>query len=56
MKDFNEIFYGKEKLSAKPILNRPRGSLKEQVQPHGMELINFTLTEHLLEDKINEAT
>lgn len=25
------------------------------MQPHGMNLINFTLTEHLLQDKINEA-
>jgi hypothetical protein len=26
--------------------------MKEKVQPHGMELINFTLTEHLIEEKI----
>ena len=32
-----------------------RRSLKSEIQPHGMNLINFTLTEHLLEDKINQA-
>ena len=26
--------------------------MNEKVQPHGMELINFTLTEHLIEEKI----
>ena len=26
------------------------------MQPHGMSLINFTLTEHLLEEKIQTAT
>lgn len=28
----------------------------EKLQPHGMPLINFTLTEHLIEEKIQAAT
>lgn len=52
MKEFNQIFYGK----TQPV-NRapPKEPLNQQVQPHGMQLINFTLTEHLLQEKISQA-
>ena len=29
--------------------------LGNQLQPHGMALINFTLTEHLLDAKVQQA-
>lgn len=50
MNDFNNIFYGREK--AAPNREEPQRTLKEKLQPHGMEVINFTLTEHILESKI----
>lgn len=31
-------------------------SLNDKLQPHGMPLINFTLTEHLIEEKIQHVT
>ena len=30
--------------------------MNEQLQPHGMPLINFTLTEYLMDEKIQNAT
>lgn len=56
MREFNQIFYKKEDPSALRDKVSPRKNLKEQIQPHGMNLINFTLTEHLLEEKIQNAT
>jgi hypothetical protein len=50
MSDFNNIFYGREKVV--PNRDGPQQTLKEKLQPHGMEVINFTLTEHILESKI----
>ena len=56
MKEFNSIFYNKEDPTKLRDKVSPRKNLKEQIQPHGMNLINFTLTEHLLEEKIQNAT
>lgn len=56
MREFNQIFYNKEDPSKLKDKVEPRKNLRDQIQPHGMNLINFTLTEHLLEEKIQNAT
>jgi len=48
MLEFNNIFY-KKKVPESVAAKEP---LADKVQPHGMALINFTLTEHMIEDKI----
>lgn len=53
MNEFTKIFYGKERPAPNPETRPP---LAEKLQPHGMPLINFTLTEHLIEEKIQAAT
>lgn len=55
LQEFNKIFHGREPNKLPQRKPKPSSSLKDEVQPHGMNLINFTLTEHLLQDKINEA-
>lgn len=52
MEEFNKIFYDQE--VEKPIKEQKQ-PLKKEVQPHGMGLINFTLTEHMLDEKVQEA-
>ena len=57
MSDFNQIFYNKEDPKSQTgALPKRQPEFQERVQPHGMNLINFTLTEHLIDDKINNAT
>lgn len=53
LSEFNKICHAKEMPTV--AAKTTQGTLKERLQPHGMELINFTLTEHMLEEKINEA-
>lgn len=48
--EMKRIYYQKE--DSKGREQRP---LQQKVQPHGMPLINFTLTEQLIEDRIQEA-
>ena len=52
MQEFNQIFYGKEVKEQPKKRQEPLG---KELQPHGMALINFTLTEHLLDEKVQEA-
>jgi hypothetical protein len=56
MKELNNITNNKELFSTQTAANKQHKPITEQVQPHGMSLINFTLTEHLLEEKIETAT
>ena len=53
MREFSQIFYGKERPAPKP---EPKQPLAEKLQPHGMPLINFTLTEHLIDEKVQAVT
>ena len=48
--EFKDIFYGRKKLTEED--DTP---LQKKLQPHGQQLINFTLTEYLVDEKIKQA-